>query len=77
MQPEVVVYVILAVPAVKPVTNPVPLPMDIAVPASLHLPPVVASLNMVVLPTQRPLAPVMAVIGFTVMVLFTAQLPME
>ena len=66
-------------PALNPVTTQdgelVEPAMVIAAPAALQRPPVVPSLNVVVLPTHMPVAPVIAAMGFTVIILFTAQLP--
>jgi hypothetical protein len=60
-QPPAMVYVILAVPAATPITMPVVgfiVPMLVL--PLLHVPPAVASVNVVVRPTQTDIGPVIA-----------------
>ena len=74
MQPVVVVYVIIAVPFVTPETAPDEMStVAIAVLLLLHVPPLVASLNVVVLPAQTVVMPVIGAMGFTVTVVVAAQ----
>jgi hypothetical protein len=70
VQPIDVMYCINDVPAATPVTTPVP-GVIVAMPVFplLHVPPGVASLSVVVLPTQTVATPVIGAIGFTVMVM--------
>ena len=56
----VTLYVIVADPAATPVTTPVALIVAIAVDELLHTPPLVASVRVVVLPTQTVFVPPMA-----------------
>lgn len=58
------VYVITAVPAVRPVTTPVPEPtVATAVLLLLHVPPMLALLSVVVLPIQAVAVPVFLFTG--------------
>lgn len=77
VHPSKDVYTIFVLPAVRPVTTPDVMPIP-AVPGLLLLqvPPVVASLNVVELPTHTEVIPVIeAGNGFTVIVVVTEQLP--
>ena len=69
-------YVMVAVPAVMPVTSPVDDPtVATEVLLLLHTPPLVASLSAVVNPTQTAAVPVIGTgVGLTVTVVPTAQL---
>jgi hypothetical protein len=65
--PGVSVYIILTLPAVLPVTTPVPAPTEALPLLALHVPPVVASARVVVAPVQTVDAPVIAAgVTFTV-----------
>lgn len=66
--PQLLVYLILAVPAVTPVTIPDAFTEATAVLSLLHTPPVVAEANAVVIPAQILVVPVIAatVVGATI-----------
>jgi len=65
-QPAASVYVIVATPALKPVTNP-PLIEAIVISETDHEPPLVVSINDRMLPAQTILAPVISAgVGLTV-----------
>ena len=67
VQPAAVVYTIVDVPLVRPLTRPVPKPMvATAVLLLLHVPPGVASASVDVLPAQSERIPVIGEIGLTV-----------
>lgn len=74
MQPAGVVYLMIALPGPAPVTTPVDKP-TVATPGDilLHVPPGVASDNVVVVPWQIILIPVIGDIGFTVRVVVAMQ----
>ena len=74
-QPVLNVYVIIVVPAVRPVTTPVETPI-VATPVLplVHVPPLVASVRVVVAPTQALSVPPMAAgLAFTVTTVVTRQ----
>ena len=78
VQPSVGVYCIIAVPVELPATsNPVPAPILATVAGKTrHVPPVVASANVVVVPPQRTLSPVTGdVAGYTVIPFVAGQTP--
>jgi len=60
LQPSEEVYVIVTVPAETPVTVPPVLTVAVAELLLLQLPPVVASLSVVLLPSQTAIVPVIA-----------------
>lgn len=67
IQPVGKVYVTLAVPTLTPVTTPDDEPIDIVAELALHVPPVIASLSVVVRPTHTASGPEIAAgNGFTV-----------
>ena len=69
-----VMYEIIAVPAAPPVTVPVAPTIAILVALLLHVPPVVASANVMVDPIHKAVAPVMINSdGLTAMILVTVQ----
>src|SRR5580704_13128122 len=61
------------VPTNIPMTTPVAFTVATAVVPLLHVPPVAASERAVVVPKHIPILPVIADIGFTVIILVTAQ----
>ena len=66
VQPAMLVYFMIAVPVDTPVTKPVVMPMvAMAVLLLLHVPPGVASLNIVVFPRHIEVVPVIGAIGYT------------
>ena len=70
------VYLIVTVPAAIPVTTPVALTVAVAGVKLLHTPPVVASVNVVVFPTQTVLVPPIAAgeVGAAISVTVTLSL---
>ena len=74
LHPAVVVYLIVAFPGIPACT--VPFAGSIVATLLLlllHVPPVVASLKIVVMPAHNILLPVIGIIGFTVTVVVTKQ----
>jgi hypothetical protein len=67
-------YVIVEVPAETPVTTPVEDVILVAVPVLLHVPPAVASVSVIVLPTQTaPGTKMESGTGLTVTIFFAEQ----
>ena len=75
MQLVLKVYVIIAVPALTPDATPLKEPIvATAMLLLLHVPPIVASLSVVVLPTQTAVTPVIAAgSGLTVIIVVVRQ----
>lgn len=62
-------YTIVLVPPAIPVTMPLELPIEAAdVLLLLHVPPGTPFVNVLVLPAQKAVAPVIGIVGFTVTV---------
>ena len=64
---------IIAVPAPTPVTTPVVFIVAIGLLLLLHIPPVMASVNCIVLPAHTGVLPVMIAIGLTVATVVITQ----